>query len=308
MSKFLSPVVERSTSASRQASVPVLPHSVSAFSGRTLYRYSYRSTSKAAPSRIGLWTNATRRLPLPLSNLVSVGSGVLNPNAGFCAVNRRSVSRRSSSESPMVRDWSMAFACAAVISVLTRFVRACRNGAKTCATSSLEAFTSESGNSNICGLSRRLSEMRLRASPSCALPSPALMPLTMHFNDWKLGAVAEMSKCRRLVNLANTADRSSLKPPVRQNNKLMLPDKLRVNMPSRRPAVSSPSTIAVSFARLICVYPRPSVRSCGDWSAMRVPIFSNSVSSSAAVSANRLLPERSNSCSRSSVEVSRWSA
>ena len=208
----------------------------------------------------------------------------------------------------MVRDWSMAFACAAVISVLTRFVRAFRNGAKTCATSSLAAFWSLLDRSNICGLSRRFREMRLRASPSCALPSPAFTPWTTHFNDSKIGAVAEMSKCRRLVNLAKTADRSSLKLPVGQNNALMLPDRSRVNMPSRRPAVSSPSTIAVSCSCVICVYPRSSVRSCGDWSAIRVPIFANSVSSSAAVSANRLLPERSNSCSRSSVEVSRWSA
>ena len=120
--------------------------------------------------------------------------------------------------------------------------------------------------------------------------------------------MSDMSKCRRLVNLAKTADRLPLKLPVGQFNKLMLPDRSRVNMPSRSPAVSSPLTIAVSFARFICVYPRPRVRSCGDWSAMRVPIFSNSVSSSAAVSANRLLLERSSACSRSSVEVSRWSA
>ena len=65
-----------------------------------------------------------------------------------------------------MRDWSMAFACAAVISVLTRFVRVFRNGAKTCATSSLGAFWTLSGRSNNCELSRRLSEMRLRASPS----------------------------------------------------------------------------------------------------------------------------------------------
>ena len=116
-SNDFTPVVERSTLTVLQASVPELPQSALALSGRARYLYRYLLIVNGSPPTIGLCVNSMRRLLRPESARRGCGNGVRKLKTGFRALNCSSISSRSSSSSSAIRAAKPAAAWPLVIPV-----------------------------------------------------------------------------------------------------------------------------------------------------------------------------------------------